>query len=329
MSRSETNGLGYGGIDSAPLTLSTLESKAALWKRLAAIGPSRLCLGFPDYENLAEPTPHQYLLLGARPGMYKTTLAWNWAVNLAKTGKLVGWFGIEMSPDQMALWTISRLTGIPAKRLEAFGRGRLSLTSDEQKRKEEAEEVYDCLPIAQWGRRRMNRVELAEAIRMAPYDAIVVDYIGLVQGESSREREHERISEASTLLRTLKEELPIFVCALAQMNRSIENPLAKPRPPNLSDLKGSGQLEADGDVIAFLHRAQGMAVNQREVQLRIEKNRFGPLGVVDLLAHPEIKFVEEKPDPEEQQSTPEDERVVYPPYPPEQQVKFPGEQEEF
>ena len=284
-----------GGFHSPEaLVVSELESAAALWDRLSKIGPNRVVLGFPKFEEYTQPCAHKYVILAARPGMFKTTLAWNWALNLAMGGKKVLWLGVEMGPAQMVLWSLARLTGIPERKIVAFGRQQISLPFSERSLLKQAEEKITTLPIVKWAQQRITLAQLRDTCRHVPYDAVFLDYLGLVQAPGNNIE--ERTANVSMEIASLARELPVYFTALVQMTRDIEHTNGgKPRYPQLSDLRGSGQLEADADVVAFLHRpAAGPGAPKDEVQLRIEKSRDGPPGVwVDLKAKPLTREMEE------------------------------------
>jgi replicative DNA helicase len=290
------------------LVVGELESAAAMWARLSRIGPDRLLLGYPRFEEYTQPSAHKYVILAARPGMFKTTLAWSMALNLAMAGKAVLWLGVEMGPEQMALWSLSRLTGIPERRIVAFGRRQISISFSERTALKEAEERLASLPIVKWNQRRITLQQVKETSRRAPYDAVFLDYVGLVQAPGANIE--ERTGNVSKEIAIIARELPVYFVALVQMTRDIEHtPNGKPRLPQLSDLRGSGQLEADADVVAFLHRFEtGPQAPKDEVQLRIEKSRDGPPGVwVDLKAKPLTREIEEfvpelMPEPTEEAS---------------------------
>lgn len=285
-----------GGLSSKTVTTSVLDARAEMWKRLARVGQTRMVLGFPKYERIVLPTAYQYAILAARPGMFKSTLAWIWAVNLALSGKRVLWLGIEMSHDVMFLWALSRLTEVPVREIESHGRGLTSLQSSALQRLTETQEKLETLPLVLWAERTATLQQVSEAMLRAPYDAVFLDYLGLVQTVAGAQ-DYDRMNAISSELRKLTSEHPVHVVALAQMNREIERHSGKPRVPNLSDLKGSGQLEADADVVAFLHRSEvGPTAPRDRVQLRVEKNRNGPTGVVELVVRPEWKDVYEQAD---------------------------------
>lgn len=274
---------------------STLDSCASWWREQARIGPNRMVLGFPQYEYLVMPSAHQYVLLAARPGMFKSTLAWNWALNLAISGKRVLWLGVEQGNALVMGWALSRMTGIPFRKLESAAREQISLHSSDAAELQACESRLATLPMVLWEKERLTEDEMVDAATKVDYDAVFLDYIGLVKAKGRNRT--ERVESVSEKVRAIRKAKPIHFVALAQMNREIEKTQGgKPRVPNLSDLKDSGQLEADADAVVFLHREiTGPGAPQNLIQARVEKNRNGPLGIVDLIAKPETKEIHEAP----------------------------------
>jgi len=273
-----------------------LDSAASLWGRLAKIGPSRMSMGFPRWEYLVEPTPHQYVLLAGRPGTYKSMLAWSWATNLAFSGKKVLWLGMDMDHTVQPLWAFSRMTQIPVRRLVAFGRQQILLSSSETSALLIAEERFNTLPLVLWSEDSITDTQMEEAILRVPYDAVFLDYVQLVQVPGV-DSEYDRVNIVSERLRKIKKAHRRHLVVLSQMNRAIEHTQGRPRPPCLADLRGSGQLEADAEIVAFSWKPEaGPGAPKDERQLRIEKNRHGPVGIVNLRVKPETAEVEEIPE---------------------------------
>jgi replicative DNA helicase len=288
--------LGGRGLTLTPetVTSSALDQAAEFWERLAKVGPTKVNLGFPRWEHLTDPRPYQYVVLAARPGMYKTTVAWTWALNLAMSGKRVLWVGLDMPASDMAGWALARLTGIPSRRLMEAGRGILSLTSSEQLTLADSERRLGTLPLVMWRRSSIDLKSLWQAATRVPYDAVFLDYVQQVQSPGLNES--DRVANTSKAIRQMVTDHPLYFVALAQMNREIERPPnGKPRLPALADLKGSSQLEADPDAVAFMYRPDfGPHQDRSKVQMVIRKNRGGPPdGAIDLQAYPETRFIEE------------------------------------
>ena len=195
------------------------------------------------------------LIVGARPGLGKSSLALNICVNAAKSGYVSGVFSLEMSREQVAMRILVAESGVDSHRL------RLGLLSEQEESViANAVGVLSGLPIyiddtpfqtTMEMRSKAQRLKLELGL-----DFLVVDYLQLVQGQGSRRGYGEnRVQEISEISRSLKAiardlEVPVFTCS--QLSRVVEN-----RPghrPQLSDLRDSGSIEQDADVVMFIYR---------------------------------------------------------------------------
>jgi replicative DNA helicase len=237
--------------------------------------------------------PGSLVVLAARPSVGKTALALNVAVHAAtKHRKKVAFFSLEMPSEQLALRMLAAEAKLDWRRLT---QGQL--------------QKYDWDKIATQADRIggasiwlddtfvLSPVELRSKCRKLKrenggLDLVVVDYLQLMHApseRSSQSREQE-IATISRSLKSLAKELEIPVVALSQLNRGVEK--RKGEPPMLSDLRESGAIEQDADVVLFLHRSEddsrevqggGAIPDTQQVQLIIAKQRQGPTGVVDLV----------------------------------------------
>jgi replicative DNA helicase len=238
------------------------------------------------------------VIIGARPSVGKSSFALGIARNAAVAHKAsVAFFSLEMSSEQLAIRLLSGESGVDSTRL------RLGQQTELEERRivramgelSEANIWFDDSPI-------LTAAELrAKARRLATergLDLIVIDYLQLLQGESSTGREN-RVQEISYISRTLKglaRELDVPIVALAQLSRSIEN--RNPRTPMLSDLRDSGSIEQDADIVMFLSREE-MYVTPEQwaaqhpdlpesaypkgvAQVIVAKHRNGPTGTIEL-----------------------------------------------
>ncbi len=244
---------------------------------------SGLATGFYEIDKiLGGLHPSDLVVLGARPSMGKTTLAMNIALNCSRNGAKVAVFSLEMSSGQLAERLLSTTTGICG---DAIRRGIL----DEQQREKmsQAGKGLSNLPLVIDD----NPALSAQAIRAKAsllatkdgLDLIVVDYLQLMRGTGeTRERE---VSEMSAGLKGIAKTLNIPVLVLSQLNRSLES-----RPnkrPILSDLRDSGSIEQDADVVLFLYRDE---VYNRSpdnplagiAELIVAKHRNGRTGAMKL-----------------------------------------------
>lgn len=241
------------------------------------------------------------IILAGRPGMGKSALATNCAYALAKLSHPVGFFSLEMSAEQISTRILSDRAGIKS---EDIRRGKLS--RDELVELEEAAQEVAGLPIFidDRGGQGIGRL-CAQARRMArrhDLKAIFVDYLQLADGEagpgSNRVQELTRIT---TALKGLAKDLGIPVIALSQLSRQVEQ--RENKRPQLSDLRESGSIEQDADVVMFVYReayykerdkpadvtSHDYVVWQREFQqietkaeIIIGKQRHGPVGTVHM-----------------------------------------------
>ncbi len=259
--------------------------------------------------------PSDLIVLAGRPGMGKTALATNIAYNIAKAhraeiqadgtqktvnGGIVGFFSCEMSAEQLATRIIAERTGIPSSSIRRGG----ITESDFEKIRDYSIELQSLpfyvdetggLSIAQLTA-RARRLK-----RQRGLDMIVVDYIQLLQGSSKRsDNRVQEVTEITTSLKALAKELNVPVIALSQLSRQVEN--RDDKRPQLSDLRESGSIEQDADVVMFVYREEYYLANKEprpgtpehvkwttemelahgKAEVIIGKQRHGPTGTVDL-----------------------------------------------
>ncbi len=240
--------------------------------------------GFIDLDRLLGGFQRSDLIiLAARPSLGKTALALNIARNTAVRFNLTGAiFSIEMSRSQLAQRFLSTESGVDSARIRE---GRLS--EAELRRLGEAFDLLSAAPIYVDDTPGIGIGELRSKARRLhaehPLDLIIVDYLQLVGGSVPENRVQE-MSEVSRSLKALARELNVPVLALSQLSRAVES--RSPHIPMLSDLRDSGSIEQDSDVVMFIYRED---VYDRESQrkgitdLYIAKHRNGPTGMVSLL----------------------------------------------
>jgi len=234
--------------------------------------------GFDDLDHmLAGMQRSNLLILAARPGMGKTALALNIAQNAAvQEKKKVGIFSLEMSKEELVDRLLVSQADIDAWKLKT---GQLDQQdflqlSDAMGVLADAQIFIDDTPgmsifeMRTKARRLMSEYEI---------DFLIVDYLQLAHG-STKDNRVQEVSEISQGLKNIARELRIPILALSQLSRAIENRGEK--TPQLSDLRESGSIEQDADVVMFLYRKDE---DMREaVNLRIAKHRNGALGEIDL-----------------------------------------------
>jgi replicative DNA helicase len=231
------------------------------------------------------------MILAARPAMGKTALALNIAENVAfKTGKPVGLFSLEMTAEQLAHRVICSQSAVESEKIKTG-----SLSGEEYQQVVEAVrrmQKYQLIIDDQPGltisdlRARARRMREAHGIEL-----LVIDYLQLISGSGSSksaENRQNEISEISRVLKTLARELNIPVICLSQLSRKVEE-----RPshrPMLSDLRESGSIEQDADVVMFLLRREYYDPLDKPGtgELIIAKNRHGAVGSVQLTYRKEI-----------------------------------------
>ncbi len=242
-----------------------------------------------DYHDLDKVTaglqPSDLIILAARPSMGKTALAMNIVQHVSMIHKVpVGIFSLEMSKEQLGLRMLCSVSRVDAQRLRTG-----FLKEQDWPKLTRAYNMLLDTPIYIDDTPAITVLELrAKARRLKTEHNIgllVVDYLQLMRGRSNVQSREQEISEISRSLKAMAKELHIPVLALSQLNRSLES-----RPnkrPQLSDLRESGAIEQDADVICFIYRDE--VYNKAEdnpkrgiAELIIGKQRNGPTGTVEL-----------------------------------------------
>jgi len=312
-----TEGQYEGGFEEfkQSLTLS-IEVAAAAHKRQGGLAGVGTCL--TDLDKLLGGLHNSDLLiLAGRPAMGKTALVTNIAFNAASLykatngdeGAVVGFFSLEMSSDQLAARILGEQSEIPADKTR---KGELS--NDEFTRLAQAAQQINDTPIfiddtpaltVSALRTRARRLK-----RQHNLGLIIVDYLQLISGSASS-RNDGRVNEVSEItrgLKTLAKELEVPVIALSQLSRQVEN--REDKRPQLADLRESGSIEQDADVVMFIYRdeyyiekaepkqrpdegmdkfAERMSMWEERLdrarglaELIVAKQRHGPVGIVNL-----------------------------------------------
>ncbi|MBI2172288.1 MAG: replicative DNA helicase [Chloroflexi bacterium] len=249
--------------------------------------------GFLDLDRLMGGLQRSDLfILAARPSLGKSTLALNITRNAAEHGAICGVFSLEMSREQLALRMLSAEAEVDSYRL------RLNLlTERESQRVIDSVGALSDLPIYIDDTPLQTIVEIrSKARRLAlerGLDLLVVDYIQLIQGNGRTPNRVQEMTEISRNLKGLARDLHVPLLALSQLSRAIEQ-----RPshrPQLSDLRDSGSIEQDADVVAFIHRDDAHFTEEEweranptqpypknVAEIVISKHRNGPLGSLNL-----------------------------------------------
>jgi replicative DNA helicase len=279
-------------------------------------GMSGISTGLVDMDKkLGGLHPSDLLILAGRPSMGKTSLATNIAFNIAKAHKMgikpdgtegsieggvVGFYSLEMSSEQLAARILSEAAEIPSEQIR-----RGDMTEDEFRRfLEAAKDLETCplfiddtpaLPISSLAA-RARRLK-----RQHGLDILIIDYLQLVRPATAKDSRVNEVSEITQGLKAIAKELNIPVIALSQLSRQVES--REDKRPMLSDLRESGSIEQDADVVMFVfreeyykerekpgeHDVEKMMNWQHEMEqlmgkaeVIIGKQRHGPIGTIDL-----------------------------------------------
>lgn len=277
-------------------------------ERLKALGNSRLIGTDTGFKNLNEKTSGfgkgDLVIIAARPAMGKTALVLNMALRAIERNEGVAFFSLEMPAEQLMLRMLSAKTSIPLQSLRVGDLldeqwSQLSAAVDELSRKK--------LFVDDGGYATIHHVRSKLRKLKARHPEItlaVIDYLQLMSGEG-REGRQQEVSEISRGLKQLARELQIPIVALSQLNRSLES--RENKRPMLSDLRESGAIEQDADIILFVYRddvyreakekekemkarAEGKEYSsdfrkkpEEEAEIIIGKQRNGPTGTVELV----------------------------------------------
>lgn len=235
------------------------------------------------------------IILAARPAMGKTTLVTNLAYNVATVARQpVLFFSLEMSKEQLVDRMLADASGVDAWNIRTG-----NLSDDDFSKLSEAMGEMAEAPIYIDDTPGLSVLEMRTKARRAahehPLGLIIVDYLQLMQAANAR-ADGNRVQEVSEISRGLKliaRELNVPVVALSQLSRSVES--RSPQVPQLADLRESGSIEQDADIVMFIYReAYYNPETDREniTDLIIAKHRNGPVGKVELYFHPErLRFM--------------------------------------
>lgn len=281
-------------MDSVQSIESLLQNKGGL---------TGLPAGFADLDKLTSGLhPSDFIILAARPSMGKTALALNIVQNVAlRAHKAIGgeprsvaFFSLEMSKEQLVNRMLCAEAGIDSQRLrvgEMHDEDWTHLWDACDTMSRAKIYIDDTAGItAMEMRSRARRLKAEHGL-----DLIVVDYLQLMQGSGKRNNSGDRqqeVSEISRSLKALARELDVPVLALSQLSRSVESRQVK--RPMLSDLRESGSLEQDADIVAFLYREDyyNPETENKHTELIIAKHRNGPVDTVNLFFQKQFtKFV--------------------------------------
>lgn len=232
--------------------------------------------------------PGQFIVLAARPSMGKTALGLCIAKSILEQGIPVGFFSIEMTNEQMAL----RLVALEAQMTmdELYSHRLFENIPKFQQMTQAAASISEYPFFLDDQSRGMQQIRSQARTWVTDYGIklMVIDYLGLIQSSKPRDNKVVEISDISAALKDMAKELRIPILVLCQLSRQVEN-----RPdnhPRLSDLRDSGAIEQDADIIMFLYREHyyNKDADESIAELSISKNRNGKLGKLQLEFTPHL-----------------------------------------
>lgn len=260
----------------------TLDKITKLYENKA--GLTGLPTGFRDLDRMTSGLqPSDLILVAARPSMGKTAFTLNIAQNVGvRQHKTVAFFSLEMSQEQLVQRLLCQIAHIDSQKLRT---GQLNSDEEWTRLTDACDKLYES-PIYIDDTPGISVAEMRSKARRLKsehgLDLIIIDYLQLMQGRNAESRQQE-ISEISRSLKALARELKVPLIALSQLSRSVES--RQDKRPMLSDLRESGALEQDADIVSFLYREDYYdkeTENQHITEVILAKHRNGPVGSVKL-----------------------------------------------
>ena len=242
--------------------------------------------GFNDLDRqTAGLQPSDLIVIAGRPSMGKTTLALNIAAHAGmRTGKPIAVFSLEMSKEQLALRMLCAQAQVDSAKLRTgflAGNDWSLLTTAAGDLSGQAHIYIDDTPM----QTALDIRAKARRLRSEQGDLglVIIDYLQLMQGRSRAENRQQEISDITRALKALAREIHVPVVALSQLSRAVEQ--RRPPKPQLSDLRESGAIEQDADVVALLYRDEVYNEDSDErgvAEVNVAKHRNGPTGTLRL-----------------------------------------------
>ena len=279
--------ISQGGLRNSLTALEDIMSETVqtIMKRVQNRGElSGVTTGFTDLNSLLGGFQKSDLvLLAARPSMGKTALAVNLAVNAAKAGKKVAMFSLEMSKTQigqriLAAFAQMNLSSLFKGDLEGTDLVNLITASNELSNYNLHIDDTAAISLIEL-KAKLRRLKMEEGL-----DLVVIDYLQLMTTGERIENRVQEISQISRGLKAIAKELDVPVLALSQLSRALEQ--RPDKRPKLSDLRESGAIEQDADIVMFLYRDyvyNKETENPNLAEVIVSKHRNGPIGVVNLI----------------------------------------------
>lgn len=226
------------------------------------------------------------ILIGARPAMGKTSFALNIARNVSMTGKKVVFFSLEMSNEQLASRVLSTEARVESNKLRSG-----DISSEEWVRLAEATERLNKCELYFDDTASITVPEIKSKIKRARnVDCIVIDYLGLMESAKKKENRVQEVTEITRSLKMLAKDMRIPVVCCAQLSRGPEKNGKASNRPMLSDLRDSGSIEQDADIVMMLYREgyykssskDADQIDMTQADVDVAKNRHGPTGLIKL-----------------------------------------------
>ncbi len=279
--------ISQGGLRNSLTALDVIMSDTVqtIMKRVQNRGElSGVTTGFTDLNSLLGGFQKSDLvLLAARPSVGKTALAVNLAVNAAKAGKKVAMFSLEMSKTQIGQRILASFAQMNLSSLfkgELEGQDLVNLITASNELSKYSLHIDDTAAISLIElKAKLRRLKMEEGL-----DLVVIDYLQLMTTGERIENRVQEISQISRGLKAIAKELDVPVLALSQLSRALEQ--RPDKRPKLSDLRESGAIEQDADIVMFLYRDyvyNKETENPNLAEVIVSKHRNGPIGVVNLI----------------------------------------------
>lgn len=279
--------ISQGGLRNSLTALDVIMSDTVqtIMKRVQNRGElSGVTTGFTDLNSLLGGFQKSDLvLLAARPSMGKTALAVNLAVNAAKAGKKIAMFSLEMSKTQIGQRILASFAQMNLSSLfkgELEGQDLVNLITASNELSKYSLHIDDTAAISLIElKAKLRRLKMEEGL-----DLVVIDYLQLMTTGERIENRVQEISQISRGLKAIAKELDVPVLALSQLSRALEQ--RPDKRPKLSDLRESGAIEQDADIVMFLYRDyvyNKETENPNLAEVIVSKHRNGPIGVVNLI----------------------------------------------
>ncbi|MFW5902675.1 MAG: replicative DNA helicase [archaeon] len=241
--------------------------------------------GFDDLDDkLSGLQDSDLIILAGRPSMGKSSMAFNIAHNIAKKDVPVGIFSLEMSADQIIDKFIASESGVDLWKIR---NGHIEKGSEELKSVKRASESFRECPIYIEDKASFNVMQMKAMARRLQAEnglgLLIIDYLQLIEPGTSYQSKVQQMTEISRNLKMIAKELKIPVIALSQLSRAVET--RRPPVPRLSDLRETGALEQDADVVLTIYREDYYyddTERKNIADINIAKHRNGPIGKVEL-----------------------------------------------